>query len=69
MLFGEILRLLLSCRDEGVSAEELKETEEDKTLDATDEKKAAFFDKIFNWISLGILVAALGAVVYLVFFR
>ena len=49
--------------------EELKETEEDKTLDATDEKKAAFFDKIFNWISLGILVAALGAVVYLVFFR
>ncbi len=49
--------------------EELKETEEDKSLDATDEKRAAFFDKIFNWISLGILVAALAAVVYLVFFR
>ena len=49
--------------------EELQETEEDKSLDAKDEKKAAFFDKIFNWISLGILVAALGAVVYLVFFK
>ena len=32
-------------------------------------KQGAFYDKIFNWISLGIIVAALAAVAYLVFFR
>lgn len=49
--------------------EELRETEEDKALDAADEKKSAFFDKIFNWISLALIIGALAAIVYLVFFR
>lgn len=49
--------------------DELRETEEDKELDAADEKKSAFFDKIFNWISLALIIGGLAAVVYLVFFR
>ena len=49
--------------------EELRETEEDKQLDAEEKKQGVFYDKIFNWISLGIIVAALGALAYLVFFR
>ena len=49
--------------------EELRETEEDKALDEKDKKNNAFYDKIFNWISIGIIVAALAAVAYLVFFR
>ncbi len=49
--------------------EELREIEEDKELDAQEEKKNAFFDKIFNWISLAIILGGLGAVVYFVFFR
>ena len=49
--------------------DELRETEEDKELDAEEKKHNAFYDKIFNWISLGIIVAALGALVYMVFFR
>ena len=49
--------------------DELRETEEDKALDAADEKKNVFFDKIFNWISLALIVGGLAAVVYLVFFR
>ena len=49
--------------------EELRETEEDKALDAKDKKNNAFYDKIFNWISIGIIVATLAAVAYLVFFR
>lgn len=48
--------------------EELRETEEDRELDAKEKKQGAFYDKIFNWISLGIIVAALAAVAYLVFF-
>jgi hypothetical protein len=49
--------------------EELRETDEDKELDAKEKKQGAFYDKIFNWISLGIITIALAAVVYLVFFR
>ena len=49
--------------------EELRETEEDRELDAKEKKQGAFYEKIFNWISLGIIVAALAAVAYLVFFR
>ena len=49
--------------------EELRETEEDRELDAKEKKQGAFYDKIFNWISIGIIVAALAAVAYLVFFR
>ncbi len=49
--------------------EELRETDEDKELDAADEKKSAFFDKIFNWISLALIVGGVAAIVYLVFFR
>ena len=39
--------------------EELRETEEDKALDAEDEEKKAVFDKIFNYFAIG----AIGAVV------
>lgn len=49
--------------------EELRETEEDKALDASEKKKNAFFDKIFNWISLALLLGGLAIVVYLIFFR
>ncbi len=49
--------------------EELRETEEDKELDAKEKKKNAFFDKIFNWVSLALLLGGLAVVVYLVFFR
>ena len=49
--------------------EDLRETEEDRELDAKEKKQGAFYDKIFNWISIGIIVAALAAVAYLVFFR
>ena len=48
---------------------ELRETEDDKQLDAEEEKKSAFFDKIFNWVSLAVILAGLGAIVYFVFFR
>lgn len=49
--------------------EELRETEEDKELDAKEEKKGAFFDKIFNWISLAVILGGLAAIVYFIFFR
>ena len=49
--------------------DELRETEEDKELDAEEKKKSAFFDKIFNWVSLVLLLGGVAAVIYLVFFR
>lgn len=49
--------------------EELRESEEDKALDAAEAKQAAFYEKILNWVSLGLIVASVAAIVYLVFFR
>ena len=38
--------------------EELRETEEDRELDRMDEEKQKKFDKIFDWVSLGAIIAA-----------
>ena len=42
--------------------EELRETEEDKALDEEELRKKTKFDKIFNWIALGIIALVGGAV-------
>lgn len=39
--------------------EELQETEEDRELDRQDEEKQKKFDKVTNWISLGVIAAIL----------
>lgn len=39
--------------------EELRETEEDKALDAKDEERNKKFDKVTNWIWVGIFTAVL----------
>ena len=44
--------------------EELLETEEDKALDRRDEERAKRFDKIFNWITAFVLIAAAVLIVY-----
>ena len=45
--------------------EELVETEEDKELDRQDQIKNEKFDKIFNWISIGLIAAAvIGIAIY-----
>ena len=44
--------------------EDMLETEEDRELDAKDVENQKKFDKIFNWISFGVVIAALGFVVY-----
>lgn len=44
--------------------EELLETEEDKELDKRDEEKQKRFDAVFNWISFGAIIGALGFLVY-----
>ena len=47
--------------------EELEETEEDRELDRQDEIKNQKLDKIFNWISIGILAAAaVGIAIYFI---
>ena len=47
--------------------EELAETEEDRELDRQDEIKNMKLDKIFNWISLGIIAAAVvGVAIYFI---
>ncbi len=38
--------------------EELLETEEDRALDERDEERQKKFDSVFNWISFGLLTAA-----------
>ena len=38
--------------------EELLETEEDKEKDEIDAKKNKLIDKIFNWVSLAVILAA-----------
>lgn len=46
--------------------EELRETDEDKALDEQERAQKAKFDKIFNWIALGIIAAAVvGVIIYL----
>ena len=44
--------------------EELLETEEDKALDRRDEERSKRFDKIFNWITLAVFLAAAVLIVY-----
>ena len=44
--------------------EELRETEEDKALDAEDAKKQEKFDKIMNWITIGAI--AITAIVLII---
>ena len=44
--------------------EELLETEEDKARDAHDKKANEKFDKIMNYVSLGLFIAVVGAVLY-----
>ena len=39
--------------------EELQASDEDAELDAIDEEKQRRFDKVFNWISIGAITAAL----------
>lgn len=49
--------------------EELLESEEDKALDAEDEKKAEKLDRVLNWVWLAVLVLAVGFMVWWFFFR
>ena len=44
--------------------EELLEAEEDKELDRRDEERAKKFDKVFNWITVAICIAAAVLIVY-----
>ena len=44
--------------------EDLLETEEDKARDAHDKKANEKFDKIMNYVSLGLFIAFVGAVLY-----
>ncbi|MBQ7386941.1 MAG: hypothetical protein IJW03_02115 [Clostridia bacterium] len=52
--------------DEGFEEipEELQEPEEDKALDERDERRQQKFDSVFNWISFGLIVAAVIFVLY-----
>ena len=49
--------------------EELLETEEDKELDKLEAKKNEKIDKVLNWITLGVFIAALGYIAYWVISR
>ena len=44
--------------------EELLETEEDKELDRIEAEKSKKWDKILNWFSIGVIIAALGFVIW-----
>ncbi len=44
--------------------EELLETEEDKELDKREKQANEKLDKIINWVTLGIFIAALGFIAY-----
>lgn len=46
--------------------EELRESEEDRLLDEAEAKKAAAFDKYFNWVALGGFIAVVGFAIYMV---
>ena len=49
--------------------DELLETEEDKALDKREAEKNAKIDKVLNWVTLGVFVAALGYIAYWVISR
>ena len=59
--------------DEGVVdddvPEELRESEEDKALDAEEEKQRTRMDSVFTWISIGFFAAATVALVLYFVFR
>ncbi len=44
--------------------EELRESEEDIALDKKDEEKQKKFDKFFNWVTIGMIIGAVGFFVY-----
>ena len=44
--------------------EELQETEEDRALDAEEEEKMKTYDKIYNWILTGAIIAFAGFLVW-----
>lgn len=44
--------------------EELKETEEDKELDRQEAEKAEKVNKFMDWVTIGVLVGAVGFVIY-----
>ncbi len=44
--------------------EELLESEEDRALDERDEEKRRKWDKILNWVSLGIIAAAVAFIIW-----
>lgn len=52
--------------DEGFDEipEELLETEEDRALDEQDEQAQRKFDSVFNWVSFGLITAAVIFVLY-----
>ena len=49
--------------------EELRETEEDRELDRKEAEALKKFDKVTNWLWLGILVGVIGAIVYFFFIK
>ena len=49
--------------------EELRESDEDKALDAAEAKQAAFYEKILNWVSAGLIIACVAAIIYMVFIK
>lgn len=60
-----------SAEDDGFLEipEELAETEEDKQLDAKEEKQGKRIDAILTWVMSGVLTAALAFIVWFFFFR
>ena len=49
--------------------EDMLESEEDKRLDAEEEEKAQRIDKFLNWVWLGVLIGAVGFMIWWFFFR
>ena len=45
------------------------ESEEDKRLDAEEEEKAQRIDKFLNWVWLGVLIGAVGFMIWWFFLR
>jgi hypothetical protein len=48
--------------------EELAETEEDRALDEKEREEAKRFDGFMNWVWLGVLIGALGFIIWRIFF-
>ncbi len=49
--------------------EELLESEEDKLIDKLEDEQKKSFDKVFNWVALGVMVAAILAGVLFIILR